>query len=182
MPVFPFFTTAIWPSHASLPLKIRLRFEVCELCSSHSFRLTNIRSKPWAEPWNIFFFCLSFGSHNRSFDPSVVNEQPASLFPVLVMAAFSFGIAAFLETASLGASFSCLVILAFVLNEYLTPTGPFDSSNLAFPLWLGFGPCVWVHCNFLQSDLELQSGSHIWCWCRTIWEMEAGEVFPKSAQ
>ena len=102
-------------------------FEVCELCSSHSFRLTDIRSKPWVGPWNVFFFRLSFGSHDRSFDPSVVNEQP-----VLVMGAFSFGIAAFLETTSLGASFSCLVILAFVPDEYSTPAGPSDSSNFSF--------------------------------------------------
>ena len=132
MPVFPFFTSAIWPSHVSLPLKIRLRFEVCELCSSYSFRLTDIRSRPCVELWNVFFSYLSFGSHDRSFDPSLVNEQPASLLPVLVMGTLSSGIAAFLETASLRALFSCLVILAFVPDEYSTPTGPSDSSNFSF--------------------------------------------------
>ena len=132
MPIFPFFTSAIWPSHASLPLKIRLRFKVLELCSLYSFRLRDIRSKPWVEPWNVFFSRLSLGSHDRSFDPSVVNEQPASLLSVLVMGTFSFDIIAFLETASLGASFSCLVILAFVPDGYSTPTGPSDSSNFSF--------------------------------------------------
>ena len=133
MLVFPFFISAIWPSHASLPLKIRLRFEVCELCFSHSFRLTDIRSKLWVEPRNVFFSCLSFGSHDRSFDPLVVNEQPASLLPVLVMDTFSLGIAAFLEMAFFGASFSYLLILAFVPYGYSTPDGPFDSSNFSFP-------------------------------------------------
>ena len=41
----------VWPPHASLLPKVRLRFKVRELCSSlgvvtHSFCLTNIRSKP----------------------------------------------------------------------------------------------------------------------------------------
>ena len=48
---FSFFIFVVWPPHASLLLKVRLRFKVRELCSSlsvvtYSFCLTDIRSKP----------------------------------------------------------------------------------------------------------------------------------------
>ena len=68
-----------------------------------------------------FFSCSPFGSHERSFDPLV-----------LVMGTFSFHIVTFLETASLEASFFCIVILAFSLDEYSTSAGPFDASNFNF--------------------------------------------------
>ena len=77
------------------------------------------------------FLLIHFASH--SFDPSVVIEQPASLFFILATGTLSLGIVSFPELASLGASFSCLLISIFALDGSSIPTGPFDSSNFSFP-------------------------------------------------
>ena len=138
MPIFPFFTFAVWPPHASSLPKFRLPFKVRELCSSlgvvtHSFCLTNICSKPRAKSWNAFFSSSTFGSHDRSFDPSVVDEQHVPFLPVLVMGTLSIGLFDFSVLASFGVSFSCLVIFALALDGSANLAGPFDSSNFSFP-------------------------------------------------
>ena len=132
MPTFHFFIFAVWLPHASSLPKVCLCFKVRELCSSlnvviHSFCLTNIRSKPWANSWSAFFsFSYVFGLHNRSFDLSVVNEEPT-----LAMGTFSFGIVVFLKFGSFGVSFSCFGISTFVLDGSLISVGSSKSSNIS---------------------------------------------------
>ena len=139
MPVSPTFISAVWPSHASLLSKIRLRFKVRESCSSmsvviHSFCLTNIHSKPWANSWSAFFFSYSLSSlQGRSFEPSVVVEEPSSLFRTSTTGTFSFDIVAFPRLASLGTPCSCLAIFAFALDRSSTWACPSKSSNFSFP-------------------------------------------------
>ena len=150
------FPYVVRPPHASLSPKIRLRFKVCELCSSmsvvtHSFCSTNIRSKPWAESRSVFFSCSPFGSYDHFFNLSVVDEELTSFFRTLATGTFSFGIAAFLGMASLGASFSCLVILAFALDEFSTSIGPFNSSNFSLPSWIKFWT---LFLKIVQSSIE----------------------------
>ena len=134
MPIIPFFIFTVWPPHASSLPKVRLRFKVRELCSSlsvvtHSFCLTNIRSKPLANSWSTFFSSSSvFGLHDHSFDPSVVDEEPA-----LAMGTFSFGIVVFPTFASFEVSFSCFDISAFVLDKSSTSHGLSKSPNFNFP-------------------------------------------------
>ena len=138
MSIFPFFMFAVWPPHASSLPKVRLRFKVRELCFSlsvvtHSFCLTNIRSRFRTKSWSTFFFSSSrFGSHDRSFDPSVVNEESA-----LAMGPFSFGIVAFPKFTSFGVTFSGFIISTFVLDESSTSTSLSKSSNFSFPLLIG---------------------------------------------
>ena len=138
MPVFLFFTSIVWSSHASSLLEVHTRFRVWPLCSSlseviHPFCLLSIRSRFWTKSWSIFFSSSLFGLHDRSFDPSVVDEEPASLFRTLAMGTFSFGIAAFPKFASFEISFSCLIISTFVLDRPLTSTGLSKPWKFSFP-------------------------------------------------
>ena len=125
---FSFFMFVVWPPHASLLSKVRLHFKVCELCSSlsvvtHSFCLTNIRSRFQTKSWSTFFSSSSvFGSHDRSFDLLVVDEEPA-----LAVGTFSFGIVVFSKFASFGVSSSCFGVSPFVLAESSTSTDPSKS-------------------------------------------------------
>ena len=156
MPIFPFFTSAVWPSHASSLPKVRLRLKVREWCSfmsvpTHSFCSTNIRSKPWANSQSVFFCCSPIDSYDRSFDPSMIDEEPASAFRTWAIGTSSFGIAVFLGMASLGAFFSCLVILAFVLDEYSTSVGPSDFSNFSF---LSLIRSQTLHSSEMQFSME----------------------------
>ena len=133
VPVFLFFTFVVWSSHASLLFGAHLRFRVWSLCSPfsvviYSFCSLSIRSKFQTKSWNTFFSSSPFGSHDSSFDPSVVDEEPA-----LAMGTFSFGIVAFPKVASFGVSFSYLVISTFVLDESSTSAGLSKSLNFSFP-------------------------------------------------
>ena len=172
--IFHFFIFVVWLSHASSLPKVRLRFKVCELCSYlnvviHSFCLTNIRSKSWANSRSAFFFFSSvFGSHDRSFDPSVVDKEPA-----LAMGTFSFGIIAFSKFALFAVFFSCLVIFTFALDRSSTSVGPSKSSNVSFYHWSNLGPYIWVQCNFPWNDLDFRHDSRIECGHCTILEIGA---------
>ena len=131
---FSFFMFAVWPPHASLLPKVRLRFKVRELCSSlgivtHSFCLTNIRSRFRTKSRRTFFSSSSLSSlQGCSFDLSVVDEEP-----VLAAGTFSFGIVVFLKFASFGVSSFCFGTSTFVLDESSTSTSLSKSSNFNFP-------------------------------------------------
>ena len=127
--------------------------EIKERLADWQFCLTNIRSRFWTKSWSTFFSSSSrFGSHDRSFNPSVVDEEPA-----LAMGTFSFGIVVFPKFASFGVSSSCFGISTFVLDESSTSIGLSQSLNFSFPSlirsrtlylsavqffvgWLGFPP------------------------------------------
>ena len=133
MPVFPFFTSVIWPSHASSFPRVHLRFRLWPLCSPLSvvicsFCSLSIRSRFRTKSWSIIFSSSPFGSHDRSFDPSVIDEEFA-----LAMGTFSFGIVVFPKFAFFGVSSSYFDISTFVLDGSLTSTGPSKSSNVSFP-------------------------------------------------
>ena len=104
MSVLPFSISIIWPPHVSPFLGVHLRFKLWPLCSPlsvviYSFCSLNIRSRFLTKSWSTLFSSSPFGSHDRSFDPSVVNEEPA-----LAMGSFSFGIVAFPKFVSFGVS------------------------------------------------------------------------------
>ena len=133
MPIFPFFIFAVWPPHASPFPGVHLRFRLWSLCSSlsvviYSFCSLSIRFRFQTKSWSTIFSSSPFGSHDRSFDPSVVDEEPA-----LAMGTFSFSIVVFSKFASFGVSSSCFDISTFVLDGSLTSTGPSKSSNVSFP-------------------------------------------------
>ena len=133
MSVLPFSISVVWPPHASPFLGVHLRFRFWPLCSPlsvviYSFCSLSIRSRFRTKSWSTLFSSSPFDSHDRSFDPSVVDEEPA-----LAMGTFSFGILAFPKFTSSGVSFSCLVISTFVLNESSTSTSLSKSSNFNFP-------------------------------------------------
>ena len=81
----------------------------------------------------------------------MANEQPVPLILVLVMGTFSFGIAAFLETASLKAFFSHLVILAFALDGYSASADSFDFLNFSLPHSIKFWT---LFLKIVQSSIE----------------------------
>ena len=154
MLVFSFFTSAVWLSHASPLLGVHPRLRVWPLCFSlseviYSFYSLSIRSRFWTKSWSIFFSSSPFGLYDRSFDPSVVNEELASFFRTL--GTFSFSIVAFLGMAFLGASFSCLVILAFALDGYSTSAGPSDFSNFSLHSYIKFWT---LFLKIVQSSIE----------------------------
>ena len=138
MSVFLFFTSVIWSSHASPLFGVHLRFRIWPLCSPlgmviYSFCSMSIRSKFQTKSWSTFFSSSPFGSHDYSFDLSVVDEELASLLRTLAIGTFSFGIAAFPKFASFVVFFSCLVISTFALGGSSTSTGLSKSSNFSFP-------------------------------------------------
>ena len=133
MPIFPFFIFAVWPPHASPFPGVHLRFRLWPLCFPlsvviYSFCSLSIRSRFRTKSWSIIFSSSPFGSHDRSFDPSVVDEEPA-----LAMGTFSFGIVVFPKFASFGVFSSSFGISASVLDGSLTSAGPSKSSNVSFP-------------------------------------------------
>ena len=65
----------------------------------YSFCSLSICSRFRIKSWSTLFSSSPFGSHDRSLDLSVVDEEPA-----LAMGTFSFGIIAFLKFASFGVS------------------------------------------------------------------------------
>ena len=74
MPVFPFFTSTVWPPHALLLSKVRIRFKVCELCSPLSvviylFYSSSIGSKFRTKSWSVLFSSSSIDLHSCSFWP-----------------------------------------------------------------------------------------------------------------
>ena len=138
MPIFPFFTSAVWPLHVSPLLRVHPRFRVWPLCSSlseviYSFCSLSIRPRFRTKSYNTFFSSSPFGSHDRSFDPSVVDEDPA-----LAMGTFSFGIVAFSKFASFGVSFFYLIISPFVLDESSTSASLSKFSNFSFSSLIRF--------------------------------------------
>ena len=133
MLVLPFSISVVWPPHASPFPGVYFRFKLSPLCSPlsvviYSFCLLSIRSKFRTKSWSTFFSSSVFGSHDRSFDPSVVDEELT-----LAMGTFSFGIIAFSKFASFAVFFSCLVISTFVLDGSSTSVGLSKSSNFSFP-------------------------------------------------
>ena len=126
MLVFPFFTSAVWPPHASPLFGVHLCFRVWSLCSPlsvviYSFCSLSIRSKFQTKSWSTFCSSSPFGSRDRSVDPSVVNEKPTSLLRTLAMDTFPFSIIAFSRLASLGVLCFCLAkISTFALDGSLT--------------------------------------------------------------
>ena len=137
MPVFSLFASVIWSSHASPLPRVHLRFRVWPLCSPlslviYSFCSLSIRSKFQTKSWSTFFSSSLFGSHDRSFDPSVVDEELASLFWTLAMGTYFFGFAAFLKFAFFAVFFSCLIIFTFTLDRSSTSAGLSKSSNFSF--------------------------------------------------
>ena len=134
VPIFPFFIFVVWLPHAlSLP-KVLFRFKARRLCSSlgvgtHSFCLMNICSKPLANSWIAFFSSSPLSSlHDRSFNPSVVDEES-----VLAMSPFFFSIVVFPTFASFGVYSSSFGISAFILDESSISTGLPKSSTFSFP-------------------------------------------------
>ena len=90
MPIFLLFAFVVWSSHASPLPRVHLRFRVWPLCSPlsvviYSFCSLSIRSKFRTKSWSIFFSSSLFGLSDRSFDPSVDDEELASLLRTLEM-------------------------------------------------------------------------------------------------
>ena len=138
MLVFLFFTSVVWSSHVSPFPGVYLHFRVWPLCSFLSvviylFCSLSIRFKFWTKSWSTFFSSSLFGLPDRSFDPSVVDEEPASLFQTLAMGTFSFGTAVFLKFAFFRVPFFYLVISTFALDESSTLAFLSKSSNFNFP-------------------------------------------------
>ena len=131
---YSIFIFVIWLPHASSFLGVHLRFRFWPLCSPlsvviYSFCSLSIRSRFWINSWSTIFSSSSvFGSHDHSFDFSMVDEEPT-----LAMGTFSFGIVAFLRCASFGVSFSCFGTSTFVLDESSTSAGLPKSSIFSFP-------------------------------------------------
>ena len=102
------FHIVVWPPHASPFPRVHLRFRLWPLCSPlsmviYSFCSLNIRSRFQTKSWSTLFSSSPFGSHDRSFDPSVVVEEPSSLFQTSAMGTSSFNITAFPRLVSFGA-------------------------------------------------------------------------------
>ena len=137
---FHFPTSVVWPPYASPFPRFHLCFRLWPLCSPlsvviYSFCSLSIRSRFQIKSWSTIFSSSPFGSHDRSFDPSMVDEEP-----VLAMCTFSFGIVVFPKFAFFGVSSSCFGISTFILDGSLTSAGPSKSSNVSFHHWSAFGP------------------------------------------
>ena len=141
MPIFSFFIFAVWPLHASPFPGVHLRFRLWPLCSPlsvviYSFCSLSIRSRFRTKSWSIIFSSSSFGSHDCSFDPSVVDEEPASLFQLRQWVPSPLALQLSQNLPHLG-SLSCLDISTFVLDEPSISTGLSKSSNFNFPSLIG---------------------------------------------
>ena len=100
------FVFAAQPSHASPFPEVHLRFRLWPLCSPlsvviYSFCSLSICSRFRINSWSTIFSFFPFGSHDCSFDPSVVDEEPT-----LAVGTFSLGIVVFSKLGSFGVSSS----------------------------------------------------------------------------
>ena len=147
VPVFLLFTSTVWSSHASPFPGVHLRFRVWPLCSPlnvviYLFFSLSIRFKFRTKSQSIFFSSFPFGSHDRSFDPSVVDEEPVSLFRTLAMGTFSFGIAAFSKFIPLGSlSFASLFPHLSYAGLRLQLAYPNPQTSVSHH-WSDLGSCV----------------------------------------